>query len=113
MPCEISGSREWTMQRCMLNVHVSLLTALLCQGLRSFFVDGTSHTQPGVRKSWNELVTPNLAKFSLFPIQRTERNHKTVVRITRMTRAVVSLELESSSYYLCPNLEQKEADMDL
>lgn len=29
-----------------------------------------------------------------------------------MTRAVVSLELESSSYYLCLNLEKKEADMD-
>lgn len=65
---------------------------------------------PNLRKSWNELVTPNLAKFSLFPIQRTERNRKTGVRITHVTRAVVSLELESRSYYLCPILEQKEAD---
>lgn len=62
---------------------------------------------PGM--NWSLQIWPS-SHFS--PYKGQKKNRKTGVRVTCMTRAVVSLELESRSYYLCPNLEQKEADRD-
>lgn len=48
MPCVISGSRKWTMQRCMLNVHVSLLSTSLDKW--SFLLDDHCSALPGTLK---------------------------------------------------------------